>query len=271
MVRQHRRLELRVVSVQTPASGSPPRRSHVPSGASPRVPPRPSASTDSLRSSAPTPMLPPRPGQAGLASPALTSSTLTIGTRRAAPPVPGRSPSSTSISSLIVPSSAKRAPPPVPASRSRADSMRPASPLQSSSPILTPASTGDYMLVTSATAPKPTSTSKPAPPLPPRSNDTVKSTPQAPPVATKPPALIPPQPRPSLDMNGSPPEGLVSPVSPDPLGVNGLLKSGRKAPPPIVKPKPVSGTVVGEDEKKAAPVVPRKPVALRSVSGTGNS
>lgn len=262
-------MQLTPASIRSPVSASPPRRSHVPAAQSPRLPPRPSGSTDSLKALASGPKLPPRPPHTQVGSPTKPTTTLTTVSRRAAPPIHGQVPSPASLTSLAPPSPGKRSAPPIPTSRSRANSNRLVSPLQTVSPTLTPASTGDYMLVTSPTAPSQptasTSALRSAPPLPPRYVMDKPSQQSSSVTKGDGPALLPPRSRPSLDLNGSPPKGLVSPVSPDTPSV----KETKKAPPPVpTKPGDSTSITNNVDKKPVPPMIPRKPVALRSASGT---
>jgi hypothetical protein len=213
---------------------------------SPRLPPRPQLSDgENLPGGLQAPILPSRspmpPSSPGLASASVerrsvgaAASALENGAKSApsfrASPIP---PSSAQIPS----SPGRRAAPPVP-SRKVSSNFTPneterSTTKSSASPAITPSSTGDYVVVPSppvvpaspaqAVA---TTASKPAPPLPPRAV---------------------PQPRKTLDMNGSPPPDLASPVVPD------VVKS------------------TALPTKKARPVVASKPANLRSTSTSGHA
>lgn len=149
--------------------------------------------------------------------------------------------------------SSKRAPPPIPrpfdaVNYSDTLKKRDTSPSPSLSPSITPSSTGDYVVVTSASA------SRRAPPLPPRSTPTPKA---------------------SLDTHSCPPKG-VSLVSPD-TGISSAAPTydppflANKPPPPAVPNRsPLTAADPQREEKKVPPPkVPKKPAALRSISTSG--
>ena len=240
---------LRLVTISDSAREYIARKPTVAPTSAPKLPPRPQSSIDSYRStSSIPPSLPARPSAAKTSDTTVSSSTAS---RKPPPPIPGRSPAMQSMESLTNPSPAKwGATSASPSKRGVADS-----PTQS--PILTPASTGDYMLVTSPNSRS--QTHRAAPPIPAR-------TPQ--------PA---PQTRPSLDLNGSPPDGLVSPVAPD----IATAKTAVKGPPPAPPSKPTviksvasskideSMPLVSPKKGGGPPIIPKKPVALRSTSAQG--
>lgn len=240
----------------TPVSASKPTSEHAAGKPAtlqntvPKLPPRPQSSTDTYRSSSPIPpSLPARPSAAKTTDTIVRTSTLS---RKPPPPIPTQSPSMQSISSLAASSPSKWSSPNTQFNKNA----RAASPSQSrlESPILTPASTGDYMLVTSPDSKS--KTYRAAPPVPLR------------------PVQNAPQPRASLDLNASPPDGLVLPVTPD----SAMKKTASKGPPPpppsaASKPRPKIDIEKDGKEEQASvvspkkggpPVIPKKPVALRS-------
>lgn len=252
-------VSLILVSVSSPEPGRARRQTSAMPDKVPRLPPRPKSTSDPLRPEGSSPSLPPRLATSN--KPQSWSTGFAI-PRKPAPPIPARSPSMTSVASVDRPSPNRRAAPPVPSARGIG---RTASPAQPASPILTPSSTGDYMVVTSSSdTPAGSVSHRPAPPLPPRFDPTSGT-----PAAAGPTQVAPspaPVHRPSLDMNGSPPDGLMSPVSPD-------KAPGQTKQPPPIKPKPAavnksSASAVGK-VGISPPAIPKKPVALKRVSGEG--
>ncbi|ODO04590.1 hypothetical protein I350_05196 [Cryptococcus amylolentus CBS 6273] len=87
---------------------------------------------------------------------------------------------------------------------------------ESSISPVSPTTTGEFVVVPSST----NGAARRAPPLPPRVNSVSQSASHPPPApsaaaAKATPRSAPPVPRKSLDLNGSPPSGLMSPVDPD--------------------------------------------------------
>nr|ODN92411.1 phosphatidylinositol phosphate phosphatase [Cryptococcus depauperatus CBS 7841] len=230
------------------------------------------------------------------------SSTSLSSRRRPTPPLPprpGYSPTSSSINLLPLQHANKSLTPP-------SQSISHTAPVETrlptasrasfapSSPII-PSSTGDFVMI-----PKAAATTRRAPPLPPRavaSSQPSAKQPSSTSVNVPRPKVRPsvlPAPRKSLDLNGSPPKGLVSPVRPD--IVMAKIKSSRP-PPPAPRQKPIeratsllasspattaSGRKAGEtgrtetchersassspeSRQRPPPVIPTKPSALRGI------
>nr|XP_031862893.1 uncharacterized protein CI109_001367 [Kwoniella shandongensis]KAA5529965.1 hypothetical protein CI109_001367 [Kwoniella shandongensis] len=217
------------------------------------------------------------------------------GIRRAPPPIPSRA------SIPVPPSPDRRVPPAVPRPATRvvsngtgpsSTSTLPPGTLSTSSPSITPSSTGEFVVVPSSA----TALNRKAPPLPPRSGPPTpkatldvppKQSVQAPTESTGPyPPLLKPVARKSLGFNEPPPDDLTSPVSPDVIltklreGLKAAKtpaqsvsngKEGDNAPSQSIPNGKESESVLeapglSTSPKKSKPVVPKKPVTLRGSS-----
>lgn len=214
----------------------------------PKLPPRPNASITVKVNDALTTSLNSRDTQPsnGLVKAAIHPLMVTPGLngaaipRKPAPPIPVRQPTSSSIFSTTPPSTSYRVTPPNPRSSSvlSSDDSQPLS----SSPTMSASSTGSYMVI------------KSPPPLPIRAR---------------------PEPRKTLDMDGSPPGGLIAPVVPDRPGsaTSGSRTTGRAREIELSTSPETSKLPTTPEAAKSPPVKsskpsipPKKPVALASTS-----
>ncbi|CAD6572285.1 MAG: inositol polyphosphate 5-phosphatase, partial [Tremellales sp. Tagirdzhanova-0007] len=208
-------------------SVSPVSKTSVAREKSPRLPPRPTMATgisDKTESALPAKSRAPSLHTTTTPSPHSPLPTHSLNSpRKAVPAIAARTsafvPSASTLAAFST--SSKRQPPPVP-SDVRVSS------LAATSPTITPYSTGDHIVVPSSS-----STSRRAPPLPPRMTPTPKG---------------------SLDVNDSIPDGLLSKVMSRDM---------------TASPTPSNETHISVAEKQPPPVVPEKPAALRSSSLTG--
>ncbi|EIW69000.1 hypothetical protein TREMEDRAFT_39318 [Tremella mesenterica DSM 1558] len=216
----------------------------------PALPPRPSRtiSQSSLNTNPVTRQVP-----SGSASRYLMSvsqpSTSVESNRRPPPPIPNRIPSTKSISSLTQTSSSsseRRSINNIPRKISNGSVSSTTSRIHAASPtpLMTPTSTGDFILVSS---------SKNPPPLPSRQGSLPRLSPPSIPKRSNgsPQAVVPlSKTRPSLDLNASPPEGLAAPVlTPD------VVKTVKKPVPNVPsKPAKLRGGMSGSEPKHVTPM-----------------